>query len=464
MTNFLYFLMAGIGFIFYATSFIESKPHKNVILENTFPTTALKSTPVLNLVKQYRKYCLYWSFFGFILYFPMLITTYDSLMMLTLFFGMYLQIAGFYFLEVYFIGKMRQLKLMEDWQLPVTKKVIVDTQVVATKNRHLKSLVWFIPALFLSFINSLILYFSFHSWLGSFLVLLGCLLFNGLFLFLHHVIAALPVKPLTKNTEVNQKINDTYRLGWSTMLVVSANYLNLLPLIFLSALLFSSPYLEVLTSLAFFSVLGFIIWSFWYLLNIRQKEDRLLSTNNDLIYRDEDRFWRYGIYNNPNDSRLNVPDRTGMNISLNFGRPLGKIIYGFFALFLLGITLFTTLPLLHGDFSEDAFAGKITDNTLYLKAPLAKSAHIPLDSIEQVEVLKEVPDPRVRLVGTATPHYLTGTFQVAGKKAELYVYRKTPAVLKISTSKTDYYFAGKNSALTYKLQKQLDENLAKITS
>lgn len=461
MISFLYFIMVAVGFAFYAASFIQSKPHKNVILENTFPTGALKSKQVQTLAKQYRKVSLYWSLLGFVLYLPMWLTSYDSLILLTLFLGMYLQMAGFYFLQVHFIGKMYQLKLIENWQLPVSETILVDTQLVVTKNRRLKPLTWFIPALLLSVLNSLLVWFFFHSWWGSFLILLGCLLFNGLFIFLYRVIANLPVKPLTENTQTNQKINDTYRNGWSTMLVVSANYLSLLPLFLISALLFSSPFLEILMSLTFISVLAYVVWSFWYLLKIRQEEDGFLQQGHDFIYRDEDRFWRYGIYNNPKDKRLNVPDRVGMNISLNFGRPLGKVIYGLLGIFLLGVTLFTTLPFLHADFSEDAFVGKITENTLYLKAPLAKSAEIPLKNIQRVESLKAVPNPKVRIVGSATPHYLTGTFQVAGKKAELYVYQKTPAVLRISTGQKDYYFAGKNAELTQKLQAQLNAVLNK---
>ena len=45
------------------------------------------------------------------------------------------------------------------------------------------------------------------------------------------------------------------------------------------------------------------------------------------IDRDDERHWLGGlIYNNPDDPHLLVPKRFGIGRSVNFGRPLGKLL------------------------------------------------------------------------------------------------------------------------------------------
>src|SRR5579883_3348786 len=46
-----------------------------------------------------------------------------------------------------------------------------------------------------------------------------------------------------------------------------------------------------------------------------------------VMYRDDARYWLGGvIYNNPGDPDLIVPKRFGYGRTVNFGRPLGKVI------------------------------------------------------------------------------------------------------------------------------------------
>ena len=46
-----------------------------------------------------------------------------------------------------------------------------------------------------------------------------------------------------------------------------------------------------------------------------------------VVYRDDERYWLGGvIYNNPDDPELIVPKRFGNGLTVNFGRPLGKVI------------------------------------------------------------------------------------------------------------------------------------------
>ncbi len=59
----------------------------------------------------------------------------------------------------------------------------------------------------------------------------------------------------------------------------------------------------------------------------RGQADRPTARHSTIINRDDERYWLGGvIYNNPDDPHLVVPKRFGYGSTLNFARPLGKVI------------------------------------------------------------------------------------------------------------------------------------------
>ncbi len=93
------------------------------------------------------------------------------------------------------------------------------------------------------------------------------------------------------------------------------------------------------------------------LLDLRKKQDQLLEPAGQPRYYGEDAYWRYGFYINPNDARLFVPDRVGMNIGINLGKRSGQIVSGITAVFLLVLMVGTIIPMYRLDFAPDAITG-----------------------------------------------------------------------------------------------------------
>lgn len=53
----------------------------------------------------------------------------------------------------------------------------------------------------------------------------------------------------------------------------------------------------------------------------------LIAAPTGIVYRDDERYWLSGvIYNNPDDPDLIVPKRFGNGLTVNVGRPLGKVL------------------------------------------------------------------------------------------------------------------------------------------
>ena len=80
-----------------------------------------------------------------------------------------------------------------------------------------------------------------------------------------------------------------------------------------------------LSAVLFVLLLVFLmVVPFWAIAAITKKQDQLLASTEQRYY-DEDRYWRYGVYINPTDPRLFVPDRVGLNIGINLGKRPEKV-------------------------------------------------------------------------------------------------------------------------------------------
>lgn len=447
MTVFLLLLLANLYLLMALVGRIPANPHKNVLLETTLPGDKLNDPHVLKISKTYKKRLLQLAALFTLLTIPIVFISLDSLVMLFFFLVLFSFIGLNYYLQIVYIHKMTALKISKGWLLP-TSPILVDTKLVANKNKKLIKFRWFLPSIFLTLIgctySGLVLGFS----LITVVVTLLSLMFLSLFLISYYFIARLPVKPLTSDEEINQQVNDIMRHHWSTYMAISALVMS--PLSFFPSFLTSLTYENaILFSFVYsFFILCFVGFTFYYLFDMRKKQDLLIRQAKEYRYSDDDQYWRYGIYINPNDSRIMIPDRIGMNITINLGRPAGKITMAITGVIVLIAFSVATIPLLIGDFSKDAFQLVSSEKGLTLSAPLTSTQKIKWDDITSVELIDSVPENRIRIFGTATENYLTGKFKIDNQTAYLFVFAKEKPVIEIKTEKTLYYYTNKNREVT----------------
>ena len=119
-----------------------------------------------------------------------------------------------------------------------------------------------------------------------------------------------------------------------------------------------------LSAVLFVLLLVFLmVVPFGLLLRLRKKQDQLLASTEQRYY-DEDRYWRYGVYINPTDPRLFVPDRVGLNIGINLGKKTGKGLAIGTGILMIAIMVVTIVPLYQLDFNPDAISGEMTDQSV----------------------------------------------------------------------------------------------------
>lgn len=431
---------------------IAATPHKQVIIENTLPKDKLTDPAVRTLAKEYR--LRLWQLAGLVSLFSisLLFPQRESVLMTLFWLSLLLTLGLSYALEIRYIRKMHALKVARGWQLPVAP-IMVDTKLVQNKNRKLVSFIWLLP--------SLVLTLGYLWWVARHdpdslaplsLAAISLWLFSwAMWLVIKH----LPVRPVTKEAAINQQFNDLTKHTWS-MMMVGMPYFLLFLLWLPQVMMNTTGIVSTLSSVVFglLIVTGFIL-TFWLLLRLRKRQDQLLNQVPDYRYTGEDEYWRFGMYINPQDSRIMVPDRVGMNIGINLGRPAGKV-FGIASLVLIfGLMIGTLIPVYRMDFVKDAFIGKITEDTLVLDAPFARKSEIPLSAIKAVALVPEMPGKTVRTNGYGGENYLTGDFKVAGKKATLYLNVKQPPYLHVSTKNRDYYFSNRTEAQTRALYEKI---------
>lgn len=449
MNFFLYLLLVGVNFLMALSGRIPAKPHKNVILETTLPKDKLQDKQVLAISTIYKKRLLQGAFIFTILALPILVIPYDSLTLIYFLVMVFSFIGAFYYLEILYIRKMTEVKVKNNWVLPV-RPVLVDTKLVANKNRKLISIWWFLPSLLIVLLGSVYSFTTLGATSGTWLLCLISLLVMGLFWLFYYFIARFPVKSVTSDEAINQKVNDSMRHHWSVLMALSAFVLSPIAFISTIAIIFSYEQMLIVSIGFALLILVFVLFTFYYLFSARKKQDQLIAQATEYRYSDEDQYWKYAIYNNPNDKRILVPDRVGMNISTNLGRLGGKIVTGVMGVIILAALVAVSIPMLISDFTANPFQLSTSHIGIHLSAPLTQSKEIEWADVESVELIDTLPKDKIRIYGTATEKYLTGEFRVDNQPAYLLVLTDKKPILEIRTKDKLYYYTNKESNLTKK--------------
>lgn len=141
-------------------------------------------------------------------------------------------------------------------------------------------------------------------------------------------------------------------------------------------------------------------------MRVRSLQERLTKASGEGLYVDEDDHWVFGIfYYNPDDTKLIVNERVGINTSVNLARPAGKAIAVVLACLLL------CLPVA-GAFMAEEFGAPVT---LELSEQTIRAHHslttyeIDMDDVASVELVDQLPQ-MTRTFGGASETFLEGDF------------------------------------------------------
>lgn len=453
MNYFFIVLLIAVYFIQAFTLGLAGKPHNQVILENTLDTEHLSHPEVTALATVYKKQLFALAVLFSFLTLPLFIFTYESLIMTFFWFLLLGSIGSMFFCRIYYIRQMHRLIVEKEWLLPV-KPLLVDTQLILQKNKKMVSGLWFLPP-FLVWIAGSIYTLALTTFDGAWLLVLLAALLLLLSFGSWIIVGKLPVRPLTEDRQINQQYNDLTKHHWSFLMLSTSWILPLLLFFPAIGILLSSTMENLLFILLLVIVFLWTGFTFWYLLSLRKKQDQLLAQVPSYRYLGDDQYWRFGIYNNPHDSRLFLPDRIGMNMGINFGRPIGKLLLGLTGLLITAAMLFTIIPAYLYDFTSDPFQLEVSQQQVEITAPFAPTADFSLEDISKLELVDDVTGSIIRTNGSSSTNYSTGRYRVDGKAAFFYINHRSSPILHIETDERDYYYTNKVPEKTKEIYEQL---------
>lgn len=428
------------------TSSLASRPHNYVIIENTFPPDKVNDPRVLFVASSYRKRLFQLALVMSLITLLLLTPLTDSIFMLLFFVFLFLSLGSMYWLQIRYIRKMHQLIVDNQWEL-TTAPIQIDTRLTLEKNRKIVAPWWFAVSFVLIFASNLYLYLQERTSFST-VMALSSLFIWGLFILIWLGIRHLPAKNLTDDQEINRRYNDLARFYWSFLTIGMSLILPII--LFLPALsIFSDSRAFIfLTIFEFALLLFFMFFTFWWLLQLRKKQDQLLNQTASFRYNGEDYYWRYGFYYNPDDRRLMIPDRIGMNLGVNMAKLGGKLSMLLIAIILLVAMIVTVVPLYILDYHPDPFTATVTQQSISLDGPFVSERRIDFDKIEKVELVDQLSGKILKTAGMATNDYELGSFTVDGQTASLFVINDSQPILKITTKQRIYYYTNKTPAKT----------------
>ena len=459
---FMFFLLYGIYafclVIMHFSSQLYGKPQQNVILETTLADEFIGQPAVTAVVRHYQKQLRHYSLAALALGLPLAVMPYESIRMIYMLLLLFLSIGGYQYVLIGNISRMQALKREQQWFHSQSQpaKIRVETKLTLTKNRQLVKLWWFIPPAAVSAALCLAsLLGRVNIWFG-----LSSLAMASLVGLLYYAVVRLPAKVLTTDSTLNRYCNDLVKHHWSLLVLGTAYYLSALQASLWYSLQSSMTGLTYLSLFLVLASLGLMGLTLYLLLNLRHKQNLALSQSEKYYYEEADQYWQYGIYLNPHDPRLMVPDRVGLNITLNLGLKAGKRLALVFASLLSAVLLLTFTLMLRADFAKNVFTMTFDSQGIVLVAPFAPKKEIAFSEMQQVERLTSLPTAQ-RLVGAETEHYATGKFKVAGTETEsfFYVNYQSALYLKITTPQTTYYFSNRTTEQTEQSYERLLKQL-----
>ncbi|GAB2026968.1 PH domain-containing protein [Lactovum odontotermitis] len=452
----------AVGLIMAGTQYKVNFSIKNIVLENTLPSEAVSDPAVKKLLVSFLKRLLLSTVIFGLLLFSILFIPYDSIVMLLFFVCMFGNMSCQFVINIKAIEEMHELKLERGW-VTENSKVIVDLKTMRLKNRRLFPVWWFIFPL-VAFIVIVLIGLKMdngsNSTVFSQIFMMNLLIFIPFMLiglWIYYLVRKIPVHAVTRDSLVNQKVNDVQKSFYGRMILAMLVFAVIMSGITMWSALNNSVFLLIFL-LAL--VILFIGYTFHLVFGYRRETNQLLASVQPLAYDNEDQYWRYGIYMNPDDHRLFVPSRNTMQLSFNLGRPAGKAILGVIGVLILGLMIGLSAFLGYNDFTPHPFQAEVIRSTRTLELKHAfVIKKISLNDIQSVELVGNEVKNADKISGTNTENYYTGTFSYKNQKMYLLIFRKTPEVVYIKAKSDNYYINERTVKDTRKMFENLKEEI-----
>ena len=383
--------------LFYVLLKNETKFKKNIAVGVTFPQEARDDEEVQQILAVFKKHLLYVCVGLFISAIPCIFIPATAGMVMTIW--MIWLLLGCVLPYIPYIQcnrKLKQLKEARGWKQASAQMQTVDLRAASVETHWLSPYWFLLPALV-----SLIPLLTDTDIAIAYLLDALMIVF---FWFCYRCLYRNKSEVVDDNLVLTEALTRIRRHHWGRMWLISAWFIAALNLlVWLSS---SSASLTLAAILALSLIL--VIASIYLELKLRKLQETLTAQSGTGFYVDDDDKWIWGIfYHNPHDSRFTVNARVGINATVNLAHPAGKVMMVLVALLVLA------LPFM--GFAVEGGTG--ADMELRYENGTLTAAHgrreYTVDDIDRAELLYELPEGLMRVMGTGLPNLLKGDFRAA---------------------------------------------------
>ena len=230
---------------------------------------------------------------------------------------------------------------------------------------------------------------------------------------------------VNEERDLTRVLTQIRHYNWSKIWI-AASWLTI-PLSFSGLLFISHPALAL--TLIFLVTAVICVGAVGIEIKLRKMQEKLTRGSGVGAIVDEDDKWIGGmIYYNPNDSRLIVNERVGMNTTLNLARTSGKVITLFLLILILALPF--TGPAMNVYYKQPIKI-EVTKDEVEASQGIT-NYRIKLSDIKNVELIDELSDDLVRVNGTSFDDLLKGDFRDGNENLTLMLRPNSKPFIRIT--------------------------------
>ena len=333
--------------------------------------------------------------------------------------------------------KIYDIKLKNGWLIEAQKKVYIDTRLSSSvKNPSISmryhwifiglTVVLYIPVVIVR--NSYMLFRDMSIYfIVSIIVAVALYIFNI-------YVNSSERTVYSENSDVNITMNQIYKKYVSLGLVIMSLF-NTVAFSYIVAeyMLHGILYGGDVIVYTIVDLIGSIIMLASFVV-ARRKRTEVLAADDTPLYVDDDEYWKYGFYYNPNDRHIIVKNRMyDMNYAFNYASRGTQILVALLTVIITASIIFTVAALI--PFINIKMDVYIADDTFMAEGGGYKCS-INIGDIQEVQLFDEMPkDNFTRTNGGSTDEYDVGNYK--GRtygKCMLFIWDDYSPVLMIKSS------------------------------
>lgn len=356
--------------------------------------------------------------------------------------------------------KIYDIKLKNGWLIEAQKKVYIDTRLSSSVKNHSISmryhwiLIVLTAALYIPVIIARHSDMLFRDMNIYFIVSIAV----AVVLYIFNVYVNSRERTVySENSDVNITMNQIYKKYVSLGLIVMSLF-NTVAFSYIATeyMLHGILYGADIIVYSIVNFTGSIIMIVLFIV-ARKKRTEVLAADDAPLYVDDDEYWKYGFYYNPNDRHMLIKNRMyDMNYAFNYANRGAQILVGILTVVITASCIFTVavlIPFIHVKMNV-----YITDDT-FMAAGGGYKCSININDIQEIQLFNEMPkDNFTRTNGGSTNEYDVGNYK--GRtygKCMLFIWDGYSPVLMIKSSNKTVFVNSKEDGYIKQMYEKLTD-------